>query len=353
MHSEWQSFLVASGARLADGHVAHFGDATAERDAVTGDVLADLSHFGLIAASGNDTVEFLQGQVTNDVRRVDESHSQLNSYCTPKGRILATFRLFYRDGVHYLRMPAERVPFVLKRLRMYILRSQVLLEDASDALARFGIAGPRAASLLDEALGVQVPREDDGVLQTEDLVVVRTPGARFECHGTPDVLAALWRKLAVHARPVGRDAWMLTEIRAGVPHVTDATSEAFVPQMLNLHAINGVSFRKGCYTGQEVVARMQYLGKLKRRMFLAHVDGACPAPGDELFAAETESGQGTGKVVNAQPAPGGGCDLLAVVLIEAVETGVPVRIGDAQGPALQFLPLPYTVDELGGTGATA
>ncbi|MFA5531177.1 MAG: folate-binding protein YgfZ [Thiohalomonadaceae bacterium] len=351
MQSEWQSFLVSNGAQLADGHVDHFGDATAEREALSGDVIADLSHFGVIAASGNDTVEFLQGQVTNDVRRVDTATSQLNSYCTPKGRILATFRLFYRDGVHYLRMPAERVPFILKRLRMYVLRSQVLLEDVSDALARFGIAGPRASALLADALGADVPQEDGGVLQSDDMLVMRTPGGRFECHGTPEALAHLWRKLAPQARPVGRDAWMLTEIRAGIPHVVDATSEAFVPQMLNLHAVGGVSFRKGCYTGQEVVARMQYLGKLKRRMFLAHVDGSCPAPGDELFAAEVESGQGTGKVVNAQPAPGGGCDLLAVALIEAVDSGMTVRIGDAQGAVLRFMPLPYAVDELGDTQA--
>lgn len=350
MHSEWQSFLVANGAHLADGQVLHFGDATAEREAITGDVLADLSHFGLIAASGNDAAQFLQGQVTNDVRQVNGSNSQLNSYCTPKGRILATFRLFQRASVYYLSMPAERVPFVLKRLRMYVLRSQVQLEDAGDAMVRFGIAGPHAASLLEDALGKQVPQEDDAVLQTDELSVIRTRGARFECHGDPAALAALWRKLAAHARPVGRDAWMLTEIRAGIPHVVDATAEAFVPQMLNLHAINGVSFRKGCYTGQEVVARMQYLGKLKRRMFLAHVDGACPAPGEELFAEEVESGQGTGKVVNAQPAPGGGCDLLAVVLIDVVENAIPVHLGDAQGPILRFLPLPYAVDEQGGTG---
>lgn len=346
MHNDWQSFLTSAGAQISDGGVVGFGDAAAERQATTGDIIADLSHFGLIAVSGQDAVEFLQGQVTNDVRQVDDNHSQLNSYCTPKGRVLATFRLFHRDGTYYLRLPAERLAFILKRLRMYVLRSQVQLDDASDMLARFGIAGPRAAALLGEALGTAVPDQTDAVLQTPDIVVVRVPGGRFECHGAPAALAALWQRLATQAHPVGTDAWMLTEIRAGVPHVLDATSEAFVPQMLNLHAIGGVSFRKGCYTGQEVVARMQYLGKLKRRMYLAHVEGPCPAPGDELFAAELESGQGTGKVVNAQPAPEGGCDLLAVVLIEAVENGTPVHIGNADGALLHILTQPYEVDDL-------
>jgi folate-binding protein YgfZ len=346
MHSEWQSFLASKGARVADGRVTDFGDAAGERRALNGDVIADLSQFGLIAASGQDTAEFLQGQVTNDVRRVDDEHSQLNSYCTPKGRILATFRVFHRDGTYYLRVPAERLGFVLRRLRMYVLRSQVVLEDVSDQVARFGLAGPNAERLLNDALGSTLPGEADGVHQAGDITVLRVPGGRFECHGTSAALADLWTRLAAKARPVGADAWMLTEIRAGVPHVLDATSEAFVPQMLNLHAIDGVSFRKGCYTGQEVVARMQYLGKLKRRMYLAHVDGACPNPGDELFAAALESGQGTGKVVNAQPAPDGGCDLLAVVLIQAVETGAQVHIGDARGAVLEFLPLPYEVDDL-------
>jgi hypothetical protein len=147
---------------------------------------------------------------------------------------------------------------------------------------------------------------------------------------------------------VGATVWSLLGIRAGVPQVYGATTEAFVPQMINLHSIEGVSFRKGCYTGQEVVARMQYLGKLKRRMFLAHVDGSvAPKAGDELFSRETESGQGTGKVVDAQPAPQGGYDLLAVIHIAAVEAGSAIQLQDQNGPLLQFQPLPYTVDELG------
>ena len=138
---------------------------------------------------------------------------------------------------------------------------------------------------------------------------------------------------------VGRDFWALADIRAGIPSVLEETVEAFVPQMANLQLVGGVSFTKGCYTGQEVVARMQYLGKLKRRMYLAHVVSAnAPKPGDELFARGSTSGQGAGKVVDAQPA-GDGYDLLAVIEINSLEQQS-VHLGEA-GPALELLDLPY------------
>jgi len=347
MHQEWQTLLESGGARIAAGRVAHFGSAEQERAQAEGNVVADLSHFGLIAARGDDTVQFLQGQLTNDVRAVNESHSLLAGHCTPKGRLLALFRLFRHGDALLLQLPAELVPVMLKRLRMYVLRSKVVLEDAGDQWARFGLAGPDAATLLRETLGT-APERTNEVKQVNGITAIRLPGpiARFELLGSTTDLAPHWNRLRERARPVGAEVWSMLAIRAGEPQIVAATSEAFVPQMVNLHAIDGISFTKGCYTGQEIVARMQYLGRLKRRMFLAHIDGtAVPQPGDELFAQETESGQGTGKVVDAQPAPEGGYDLLAVVSIAAVESGSTVHLHDAAGPILGFRPLPYTVDE--------
>jgi hypothetical protein len=350
MQQEWQTFLEQTGAYIVDGCVVHFGNPDGERaQAAAGNVLADLSHYGLIAARGDDTVEFLQGQLTNDVRAVEGNRSQLTGHCTPKGRLLALFRLFRHGDAHLLQLPAELLPPMLKRLRMYVLRSKVVLEDAGDRIARFGLAGPDAQELLHEALDA-VPTKPDDALQAEGITVLRIAGAtpRYEIYGEPARLQALWQRLSSRARPVGAAVWSLLGIRSGVPQVFAATSEAFVPQMINLHAIEGVSFRKGCYTGQEVVARMQYLGKLKRRMYLAHVEGAVPPrPGDELFSQETESGQGTGKVVDAQPGIEGGFDLLAVIYTAAVESGSPVHLHDANGPLLRFEALPYEVDELG------
>jgi folate-binding protein YgfZ len=167
------------------------------------------------------------------------------------------------------------------------------------------------------------------------------PGStpRFALIGSADELIRIWESCESQAVPMDSNFWALQEIRAGVPTVYPETSEAFVPQMTNMQLIDGVSFTKGCYTGQEVVARMQYLGKLKRRMYLAHVHSEiAPKPGDELFAQGSTSGQGTGKVVDAQ-ASGDGYDLLAVIEISSVEQGS-VHLGEA-GPPLEILELPY------------
>jgi folate-binding protein YgfZ len=345
MQPEWRSLLEKSGARVEDGRVLHFGDAEAERRVADGNLLADLSHYGMIEAVGDDSAVFLQGQTTNDVRRVDGTRSQLSGYCTPKGRLLALFRLFRHGNGLLLQLPAELLPSTLKRLRMYVLRSKVVLDDAGDRLARFGLAGPDAEQMVRAALG-EPPAAADGALQLPGLTLLRLPGRRFELVGDAARLQPLWEAFSRKARPVGAAVWSLLEIRAGLPQLFAATSEAFVPQMVNLHAIDGVSFDKGCYTGQEVVARMQYLGKLKRRMYRARVAGGTPKPGDELFSREAESGQGTGKVVDAQPAPGGGYELLAVIHMAAVERGAPIHLHNENGPQLELLPLDYEVDDL-------
>jgi folate-binding protein YgfZ len=346
MNSEWQKFLNEAGARFADGRVAHFGEPTTEPEAaVNANILADLSHLGLIEATGEDVLDFLQGQLSNDVRLVNTTHSQLSAHCTPKGRALTNFRLFMREEAYFLRMAAGLLEPALKRLRMYVLRSKVVLEDRSDELARFGLSGPDAEQLLKGSLG-DAPAEVEAALSSDGVTAVRIPGPhpRFELYGSPERLGALWQRLAEKARPVGEDAWQLLDIYAGIPTLFPETTEAFVPQMINMHAIDGVSFRKGCYPGQEVVARMQYLGKLKRRMYRAHVDAEQrPAPGTALFSEGSESGQGAGKVVDARPAPKGGFELLAVTPISEVEAGHTLQLGDASGPVLRLEELPYEV----------
>jgi tRNA-modifying protein YgfZ len=222
---------------------------------------------------------------------------------------------------------------------------------------RLGIAGRDAAAAVAEVFG-GVPAEDWSALTQPGGVCIRLPShgskpggeeyPRLLVAAEPELAIRCWEAAEPGAQRVGPDLWAWLDLRAGLPVVQGATSEEFVPQMTNLDLIGGVSFTKGCYTGQEVVARMKYLGKLKRRMRLAHLAGAqCPAPGDELFAAGgTASGQGAGKVVDARPAPGGGCDLLAVVENASYQQG-DLRIASPDGPRLEFLPLPYGVDEAG------
>ena len=345
MNTDWQKLLEQQGAELDGDKVISFGNSDAERQATaSGNVLADLSHYGLIEAVGEEARDFLQNQFSNDMRLVGPAQSQISAYCSPKGRMLAAFRIFQQGEKFYLRLPRSILEPTLKRLRMFIMRSKVTLEDASDTLARFGLAGPEAAQQLSNILD-NIPTESNSVAENPGLSVIRLPDPtpRFEIHGEPEAVMTLWRRLARQARPVGADCWTWLDIQAGIPEVLPDTVEAFVPQMVNLEALDGISYKKGCYPGQEVVARMHYLGKLKRRMYRAHVSSdAIPSAGDNLYSPK-ETEQSVGKIVEAQPNPEGGVDLLAVIQIASAETAN-IHLGTSEEtPRLDFQDLPYTV----------
>ncbi len=348
MNPQWQTFLEQHGARLVAGMVTDFGDPAGELRAVeTGRVLCDLSHFDLIDIQGEEAASFMQGQFCNDVRDVSDTHSQLNGHCTAKGRLLASFRLFRHDGHYYLRLPAALSDTLSKRLRMYVLRAKVSIAAAPDTWVGFGFAGPDADRALHAALGA-VPTQADAVLAAKGAIVLRVPGPqpRYEIFGESAAMQSLWSTLATDAHSVGARIWSLLDIRSGLATILPQTAEAFVPQMVNLQQVGGVSFTKGCYPGQEVVARMQYLGKLKRRMYRAHIATEnAPQPGAALYTAHAETGQDAGMIVDAQPAPHGGYEVLAVVQSADVELG-DVRLDGPQGAALQFLDLPYTLDDV-------
>lgn len=337
MNSEWKAFLESLSARIDDEGRVTFPEAPADADCT----LVDLSHLGLIAVDGPDAREFLQGQLTNDVRELSDRHTQLSGYCSPKGRMLANFRLLRLGETIYLQLPRSQVEATLKRLQMFVLRSRARLRDASDDLVAIGVAGDGALARVAGACGV-LPELDNGLARAGDLALVRIPGnpARFQILGPVDAVKALWSRLAEGAALAGPDRWRLLDIRAGLPSIYPETRETLVPQMANMHLIDGVSFTKGCYTGQEVVARMQHLGKLKRRMYRAEVETATPPrPGEELFSPDSHSGQGTGLVVDAQESAPGRYELLAVVEVESAEQDH-VQLG-RDGPHLTLHAPPY------------
>lgn len=345
MKPDWQQFLAQAGAEFDNLSVLSFGNPERERRVtVAGQVMCDLSHFGLIAAYGEDVADFLQGQFSNDIQQVDAEHSQLSSYCTPKGRMLANFRVFKRSDTFYLRLPQELVEPVLKRLRLYVMRSRVTLENADDALTRIGWSGPDADAELSAALdGATIPHAPDQALNLAELSVLRVAGIhpRFEIHGQLEAVQRLWDRLNVRGAPVGVACWGLLDVLAGLPNIYPATSEAFVPQMANMELIGGVSFDKGCYPGQEIVARMQYLGTLKRRLYRIHVDVEELAPGQEIIdAAKAESGM-VGRVVEGYRHPDGGVEGLAVLQIASVEQTSDLRLDRAKGPRVKASPPPY------------
>lgn len=345
MNSAWETFLQNNGAEF-DGQksVVSFGSQRRELSvALTGTVFADLSQLGILAVRGKDAATFLQGQLTNDVVNLTASHSQLNGTCSPKGRLLATFRVLRDDEGFLLSMPREMLESVSKRLQMFIMRSAVTLEDISDQTIHVGVSGPAAVAEL-SALIDTLPTDVDMVVRSGEYTVVQIPGVqpRYEVHGPLSAMQKLWDTLNVRAAPVGTPAWQLLDILAGLPVITPDIADAFVPQMVNFQLIGGVSFKKGCYTGQEVVARMQYLGKLKRQMYLAYVrSDDAPQPGNDLYSPGDKE-QSAGKIVSAQPHPDGGYMVLAVIQIASLEAD-PIHLGSSEGPLLEFAELPYAL----------
>ncbi|MDA8093742.1 MAG: folate-binding protein YgfZ [Betaproteobacteria bacterium] len=343
MNPNWQSYLAGAGAVFEQGHVAHFGDPARER-ALAGNamVLADLSGLGLIRFTGPDSQSFLQGQLTNDVREASPRRSQYSAYCTPKGRALASLLLWGTPDGYLMQLPSAIREAVQSRLSRFVLRAKVTLSDASDTLVRLGLAGAHAPETLLEAFG-EIPRHPHDMVSTDAHTILCLEADRFELVLAPERAPAVWQKLCTRAAPVGMPCWEWLDIRAGVPAITPPTQEAFVPQMLNFDRLGGVSFQKGCYPGQEIVARTKYLGKLKRRMYRAHVPSETAVlPGDELYAEDVED-QASGTIVNAAPAPAGGYDVLAVAQIESAQTR-PLHWKTRQGPVLEVLPLPYPAE---------
>lgn len=344
---EWRALLANAGAIFEGDHILHYGNPETERhSAMNGDVIVDLSQLALLRAEGGDTQNFLQGQLSNDIRLVSEGRAQLSAYCNAKGRMFGIFMIFRRsEDAYYLQLPAALADPILKRLRMFVLRAKVKLEFADTGLRRIGLSGPNAEALLTHALG-NVPANSYDSATHNDITILRLPGphARFELVAPLASLVPLWQVLSAKAVPVGAGPWSWLDIMAGVPVILPATSEEYVPQMANLELVGGVSFTKGCYPGQEIVARMHYLGRLKQRMFRAHVTTIeQPLPGTPVFAPDLP-GQSTGSVVDAQASPRGGYDLLTVVHLSSQGAGE-LHLAVQDGPQLILETLPYSLTQ--------
>ena len=342
MIESWKSFLQSQGARIEQDAVQDFGDPAAELAAAkNATIVADLSQLGLIAFSGEETVTFLQGQLTSDVRSLHADTAQWSGYCSPKGRLLGNFLMWRQGEDIVLQMSGDIRESVQKKLAMFIMRSKTKARDASEENVRLVIAGSQALNAVQSALNV-MPEAPMQVASAGSDYVIRVGQDKFVLSLALAAAEQMWRTLAKSATPVGAPVWDCLRLNAGIPMITAATQDEFVPQMVNLEVIGGVSFQKGCYTGQEIVARSQYLGKLKRRMFLAHVDVEA-RPGDSLYSADGE-GQATGMIVNAAPSPERDFDLLAVMRIESAKT-VAMHLKSLDGPVLTLKNLPYTLPE--------
>lgn len=310
-----------------------------------GGIVAPLTDVGLIAATGDDAARFLHNQVTNDVEHLAPGEARLAGYCSPKGRLLASFLYWKQDDAVLLQLPRTIQPSIQKRLQMFVLRSKAKLTDVTAEHAVLGMAGPAAQQWLQQRFPA-LPTVPYGAAYGEAGTLIRLPdthiGPRFQWVTTPDNAVAAWAELSAILTPSNASAWWLMDIRAGIPRIVTATQEQFVPQMVNFELIGGVNFRKGCYPGQEIVARSQYLGKLKRRTVLASVTGVAVFPGNEVFS-NSDPMQPCGMIVNAEP-NGDGFDCLVELKLSALESGA-IHVGASDGPVLDFRPLPYPLTE--------
>lgn len=320
---DWHRTLAADGARVNDaGVVSDFGDPAAEAQAsATSAVVVPLTGMGLISVYGPDARAFLDSQLTSAVSEVSPTHAQYTGYCTPKGRLLATMLLFMQGDRFWLKLPAELSSGVAQRLQKFILRAKVKVEVTSSDLALFGVTGARATATLTEAIGAPSER-DFGVRQLNGLSLITLPGMRYLIACPTAQAGSTWQHLSAHLRPAGWNGWQLQSIRCGIATVTSATQEAFIPQMLALDTYEGVSFTKGCYPGQEIVARTRYLGNLKRHLYYGHCEQPLAA-GDALFEEGTGSTAGT--VTNAAQNSEHRWELLAVLQRDAVSKGASLR----------------------------
>lgn len=297
-----------------------------------------LSHEGVLAVRGADASKFLQGQLTCNLNYLSDTQASIGARCTQKGRMQSSFRILLEgDGV-LMAMASELLEPQLADLKKYAVFSKSKLTDESANWVRFGVEHGDAALA---SLSLKLPAETDSVVRNDGLIALRVSPDRAELWARADQADTIKGKLSALLAEGDLNQWLLGQIRAGIGQVMPSTRELFIPQMLNLQAIGGVSFKKGCYTGQEIVARMQYLGKLKRRLYRLQLEASeLPEPGTQLFSPT--HGSSIGEVVLAARAEQN-VELLAVLQAEAAEDGN-LHLGALEGPVLQLLDLPYQLD---------
>lgn len=334
--SQWQTLLHTYQVTLSEQ-----GDeviTVADHDSQT--CIVPLVHDKAISVLGPEAEKFLQGQLSCDMSDVSDLGSRLGAHCNIKGGMLALYRVISTEGGFWLRTHQDMLEGGLKNLKKYIMFSKAEAEDQSENIIGFGLIGPGAGTLV-EKLFDKLPSETDKAIHAGNMIAIKVPGDRYELWLPADEAEAVLAQLTRLA-PLGTtQEWILAEIQAGIPDLRSATLETFIPQMTNLQALKGVSFTKGCYTGQEIVTRLQHRGKLTKPMYLAQVKTAkLPNAGDQLHSINKNN---VGQVVLASWSDEGEATLLAVINKTQADEHA-IHLTDTLGPELQLLSLPYELD---------
>lgn len=304
--------------------------------------ICELSHLGFLNAQGADTVDFLHSQLTNDLKHLPENYSQLSGYCTPKGRLLCVFRINHNTDNLLLQAHQDVIRPTTERLRKYVMRTKVELK-LNDDVSSFGVVGRKCGAELLK-IAESLPTKKDECLNVRGLTVIcyrDSDPLRYQVIGAVSALRPLWQKMSEFLPKLGSWAWASMEIEQGLATIFTDTSEQFIPQMVNMDIINAVSFEKGCYPGQEIVARMHFLGKLKTRMILGNANTpSAPLPGNKLYAIDNK--QSVGMVVDAMPGRVG-YDILATARLENVQRDDLCLRNETEVP-VELRQLPYQLD---------
>lgn len=327
--NDWQRYLSSQGAVINDDQI-HFHESPTDFQALLAEddgIMSPLLHQGLISVKGPDAARFLQGQITSDVLQLAVGESTSGARCNAKGRMLASFVLFHAENQHFfLQLHRSLITPLIDELTKYAVFFKVELSDISDRYCLLGSAGKsdEKISLTDTAY--QYPLADG-----RKIFIV-----------SAEKVPSVWEALRDTVKPVGTELWQLMDIRSGLGHVEVDTVDLFIPQMLNFQAIAAISFKKGCYTGQEVVARMKYLGRLKRRMYRIGV----PAPKDRLLPGMPcylqGQNQSVGHVVSTARCDTERLEMLVVLNEEAAGSDGLV-IGIQPYSAIEKLSIPYEI----------
>lgn len=308
-----------------------------------------LSHQSLFSVTGADAASFLHKQFSNEVERLPLAQLRRAAYCNAKGRMLASLLYWRDDSGIYLQFHHSLAASLIKRLKMFVLRDKVEFQALPEEQVLLGLSGPAVAQALSDWYP-ELPAENQVISNAAGSLMRLADSAgapRYQWLTHSELLQTAWAKLIQHLRYAPSSRWELSDIQAGIAEVTATTQEHYVPQMINFELIGGVNFKKGCYPGQEVVARSQYLGKLKRRMFIAQLERSDSAEfpaGSEVFNAQ-EPDQACGELVAIQPVDSRhSLCLLQIRLID--QESNQLHLAAADGPALSLVALPYEIADI-------
>lgn len=302
--------------------------------------LCATEHLGLIQVEGEDALSFLQNQFSNDIAKIDDNTCQLNSYSNHKGRMYSIFYVVKHNDGYLMIVPKSQIEFLLQRLQMFVIMAKVSLQDVSENWAKLGY---QSLDLAQKHLNSETQ-----ITHHEGLIYIQlnpnNPN-RVLVLSEYAVAQNCWLKLKETLTICTTNAWHLAEIDEGIPSLTPETTEAFVLQMSNLHLLNGVSFKKGCFPGQEIVARTKYLGKAKRRMYLASVESNIqPLPTEELCDISSDESDGSGKIVLSAQADENHYHFLFVGNIKKTEANI-LKLLNGSGAKVIIKKLPYSFEE--------